>query len=278
MMPVSTTSFALVIAWLGFSCWYCTAETVAADSNPKAFWSADHETGDLCQWHDGDAKYPRGGIFNTGGTAAEAVATTDVAHSGRYSAKMTIRGAVRKKLAVRLMRWGNKAWDKGDSEDLPDEGYYSAWFYFPRHNEPKVWWNIFQFKSTRDGETGNQSQPMWTLNVDSDEGQMWLYLYTKFNSPRQHSRQIPSERVDLPIGRWVHIEALYKHSTTNDGRISIWQDGVLLYDVKAVRTAIGKRVTWGIGNYTDDIDPSTATIYADDAVISLEQIGVDGTR
>ncbi|MGD8237579.1 MAG: heparin lyase I family protein [Armatimonadota bacterium] len=244
-----------------------------AERERVAFWSADHETGDMSQWHDGKAKYPRGGVFNTGGELAEAEASTDFARSGKYSARMTIRGAAGRKLAVRLMRWGNEAWDTGESLGLPEEAYYSAWYYFPRAYRPAKWWNIFQFKSTPTGKTGQDSQPMWTVNVDSVDGEMTLYLYTKLNTPHNPGKQLVDPPLTLPVGKWVHLEVLYKHSETDGGRIAMWQDGTKIYDVDGVRTALGERITWGIGNYTDDIEPSTATIYVDDAVIATERIG-----
>jgi len=247
----------------------------AASPAPIIFWSADHETGDMSQWHDGDAKYPRGGIFNSGGDLAEAEASADFAHSGKYSARMTLRGAAQNKLAVRLMRWGNEAWDTDNSQGLPQEAYYSAWYYFPRAYKPAKWWNIFQFKSTPEGKTGRDSQPMWTVNVDSRDGKMTLYLYTKFNTPANPGKQLADPPLTLPVGKWVHLEVLYRHSETNAGRIAMWQDGTKIYDVDGVKTALGERITWGIGNYTDDIEPSTATIYVDDAVIATQRIGPD---
>lgn len=235
------------------------------------FWATDHESGDMSDWYDGDAVYPRGGIFNTPGNnpaKAEALASTDVAHSGQYSARMTIRGAAGKTRGVRLMRWGNMGWDQGDSLSLPTEAYYSAWFYFPQAYQPAVWWNIFQFKSHDADEV---SQPVWVLNVDQNaQGEMWFYLYSNYNPP--HSYHVPLTAVTIPVGQWVHVEAFYAQAEDNSGRITVWQDGTLIYDVPNVVTALSDVVVWGIGNYTDDITPADVTIYTDDAVIATQRI------
>ena len=98
---------------------------------PTILWSADHEEGNMSDWYTPSG----GGEFNSGGGVSSA--STDVAHSGRYSAKATI-ATPPSPSAVRLFRWA-------ESRANP-EAYYSAWFYFPRIHTPS-WWIIDQFKS-----------------------------------------------------------------------------------------------------------------------------------
>ena len=231
----------------------CTTVVLAqADSDDGVLWSADQETGDLSQWYAGQ----QGGEFDTGtGTAS---ITTDVAHSGQYAIQMTISDAHGQPQAARLFRW-----DRSADET---ERYYSAWYYFPQRYRPAVWWNIFQFKSEPDGDT--QSEPIWSLNVGNrGSGAMYLYLWDAIDR-RSYSQRV----VDLPEQQWVHLEARYVPAVDQAGRVTIWQDGVQLWDITNVQTAFANNVYWSIANYTDDIQPSTASIYIDDAVISSTRV------
>ncbi|MBV9169808.1 MAG: heparin lyase I family protein [Chloroflexi bacterium] len=218
-------------------------------TDTDVIWSADHETGDLSQWTADD----HGGPFNTG-TGTES-ASTDVAHTGRYSAVLTIRGAHGAAQAARIFRW--------DTEDeWGTDAYYSAWFYFPQRYRPAVWWNIFQFKSEPDG--ASQSEPAWSINVGNrGSGQMYLYLWDAIT---EHS--FGQTMADLPEKKWVHLEAYYVRAVDSEGRITVWQDGRQLWDVQNVQTTFADNLFWSVNSYTDDITPSTVTIYVDDAAIT----------
>ncbi len=207
-------------------------------------WSADTETGDVSEWSVGQSG---AAVFNTG--TGSITATTDVAHSGRYSLKMSISDANGRTQAARILRW----------HDTPVEGYYSVWFDFPRSYQPAQWWNVLQFKSV-----GSTNVPVWVLNVGNrGDGSMYFYLWDALT----RTSYSPLHRVDIPIQRWTQVRAYFRRSTDKTGRITIWQDGVLLFDVDQVQTAVGDNTHFGIGNYTDDITPSDAVIYADDAEI-----------
>jgi Polysaccharide lyase len=223
-------------------------------SDGLVMWSADHETGDFSQWEVDE----RGGIFNTGtGTAS---ITTDVAHSGHHAAKLTITQADGMAQAVRIFRWG--------SSEADADAYYSAWYYFPQRYRPAEWWNIFQFKSQAESES--ESKPTWSLNVGNRRGssEMYLYLWDAI-----HSRSYQQLIADLPERQWVHIEAHYLRSVDPVGHIAIWQNGLLLWDINDVQTAFAHNVYWSVNSYTDNLTPSTSTIYVDDAVIGRAWIG-----
>lgn len=225
------------------------AVPTATPSSPPAsiLWSADHETGDLSQWDKDEG----GGVFNTG--TGQVIVTNTVAHSGRYAIAMTINDANKQTQAARIFRWGEN----------PKEAYYSAWFFFPQIFKPEEWWIVFQFKS---------GDPMWLLNIENREnGDMVFYLWDWINK-QGYDNQMTSQITTVPIGRWVHVEAFYRRATDKTGRITIWQDGVKLYDFDGVQTATSDSVHWSLANYTDQITPSTATIYADDAVISTNPV------
>lgn len=110
-------------------------ETLPEQARNEILYVADMEEGDLSDRH-ADPHRPDlagGGVFTTpsdaGGSGVDAAwtarASTVVAHSGRYGAEATIRGAVRAEngnRAVRLMRWTDKPWDQ-DGEYFPAQAY-----------------------------------------------------------------------------------------------------------------------------------------------------------
>jgi hypothetical protein len=218
------------------------------------FWSADQETGDLSQW-DGDQ---RGGVFDSGtGTAS---ITSDVAHTGEYSIRLAIRDASGSTQGARIFRWDA-------SEKWGTDAYFGAWYYFPQRYLPATWWNIFQFKSEPDG--ASQSEPTWSLNVGNrDSGEMYLYLWDAI-----HERSYSQSISDLPENQWVHLEAYYRRAADHEGRITVWQDDLQLWDLTHVQTTLGDNLYWSVNNYTDAITPSTAILYVDDASISRSRSG-----
>lgn len=238
-------------------------------SNPGILWSADHETGDFSQW-----EYNQGrAIFNSNtppGTS-DASITDEVAHSGNYALKLSLTGASDgQSQGTRVVRrWLDSSEDP--PIPLPDEAYYSAWYYFPQVYKPQVWWNVFQFKSkSPDGVTN----AMFSFNIGYRNDIMYLYVYDKilFTAHGQGDGRLP-----IPVGQWVHIEAYLKKRFDNTGQLTVWQDGVKIIDVLNIRTIFGEddRLRWSVNNYTDDITPSDPVIYVDDAVISTERVGTD---
>lgn len=115
---------------------------------------------------------------------------------------------------------------------------------------------------------------MFSFNVGYKNGIMYLYVYDKilFTAHGQGD-----DRLAIPVGQWVHIEAYLKKRFDNTGQLTVWQDGVKIIDVQHIRTIIGEddRLRWSVNNYTDDIAPSDPVIYVDDAVISTERMGTD---
>jgi len=257
----------------------------------RLIWTADIEEGSLIDWTEDDFQYPGGGVFNTGAPdEAFAEASTEYAHSGSYSAHTQINGAIQAQngnRAVRLMRWTDTAWDNG-GDYLPRRAYYSTWMYIPEAYNPNKYqpwdpgdggfWNIFQFKANIE-ESSDSSVPMFAVNVDYDEntGENSLYMYSEFNAPNSFAQRNP---VPLPIGEWVHIEALYVADTAeNGGRIIIWQDGKRILRARNVDTIMDPafpNATWGIGNYTNHIAggpaEGSASIYFDDSAIARTRL------
>ena len=252
--------------------------TVVEDPTPDSkdiLWKADHETGDLTQWYkifEKDGKnYGSGGEFNspeknnTDDTFWFSGASRDVARKGQFSAKLQLFD-IQKALetpGVRLFRWGEPR--------SQDELYYSVWYYFPERYQIEQWWNVLQFKSSVAGT--NKNDPFFILNVGNrNNGDMYFYLYNGYQKTSYQQRL-----TDIPVGQWFQVEVYHRSRGDNTGAITVWQDGVELFDVQGVQTRyLEGDIQWSINNYTDNIRADTVTLYVDDAVISQTRVGSDG--
>lgn len=212
-------------------------------------WFADHETGDLSQWTASSG----GGAFNTASGNVSAV-KVDNAHGGQYVLALEIDNDDGAAHAARIFRW----------TESPKQGYYSAYLYFADPHPEAEWWNVMQFKSV---DEHGVSLPVWTVNVaTSRAGEMRLYLWDAIDGVSHPS---PTARVNVtvPVGQWIHVELYLDKSTGTDGRIALWQDGNLLYDLTNEATAISEEVHMSLNNYTDTRTNGVLTILVDDVVI-----------
>jgi hypothetical protein len=71
----------------------------------------------------------------------------------------------------------------------------------------------------------------------------------------------------------VHFEIMIRKATDATGRVTIWQDDVMIIDLQGVATASSDWMQWDAGASSTDLSPATASIYVDDATISLERLG-----
>lgn len=239
----------------------------AASSPPSSIlWSADHEEGDMSDWYTASG----GGEFNSGGIS---IASSDVAHSGRYSAKATISAPPT--TGARLFRWNESRANQ--------EAYYSTWVYFPQVYTPS-WWIVFLYKSRASSTT--DPDPFWFVQVGNrQDGAMYFFLTWWYGpwpggtveGPHQGEsggRDYRQTIKDIPVGKWVHLEAYLRQSAGFTGQIIVWQDGVEILNQNNVKTRypyMGNE--WALSSYSESISPSPATIYFDDAAISTQRLG-----
>lgn len=244
-------------------------DELPANVRSSILWFGDVEEGTLDDWNESHLNYPGGGVFNTpdvGHPDSVSEASRDVAHSGSYSAKNTIKNANGQSRGTRLFRWMDKGWDAGGTL-FPQEVYFSTWMYLPRAYGTQEFWNVFQIKSKLSGG----SKPVWTLNLQSNgDGTMSSYFYTKRNTPngRPHNVSNPN----IPVGEWFHLEAFVKQGNNNSGHLKFWINGQLAADWPNVTTTLDDHARWSINNYTGGIDGGTATIYYDDAAASTRAL------
>jgi hypothetical protein len=197
--------------------------------------------------------------------------STDFAHSGSHSAKLSIVTDGSTREAVRIFRWN-------ESKDprYPDL-YYSVWYYIPQLFQVRDWWNVFQWKSKYYSGGVEYTDPIFDLEVGnrSGSGAMYYYLRDEYHNVTYNS----PVSADLPVGRWFHVEAYLERAYDNSGHITVWQDGVQIFDEANVQTAIpsdgsgpASELQWSVDNYTHALTPNVCDTYIDDAAIGTRFI------
>lgn len=216
-------------------------------------WEARHETGDLDEWI-GDGE---------GGSAADApmaaiAATTALAHGGAYSVKMT-NSAVTELAASRVWR----------EAPYPADAYYSSWYYIPEPYALAAVWTIMQFRAP-DADDSSVSRYIIDVDVRSLPGGDLILSVYDHRAPYLRSPTPPTAMI-LPIGRWFLVEALFRNFSDDRGRLVIWLDGQVNYDI--VRPfGINNTVHWSLCSSGYGFSPGESTIYVDDAAVSLSRV------
>jgi len=214
----------------------------------EVLWQAGMERGDLSEWTAPGGRRAGGGPFNSDGGYAEA--SDEIAHTGRYSAKLVLPDGAG---GTRLFRW--------QESDRYSDAFYSAWFFVPTPFEPDEWWNVFQFKS-RLSEAKND--PFWVVNIGTrSDGTLHLYL-----GDWQHGVTFGQDLADVPIATWFQVECFLRQSSVGRGRIACWQDRTLLWDMQGVDTRFANATNqWSVNNYSSGVSPAPTVIYVDDAAV-----------
>jgi Polysaccharide lyase len=251
---------ALAAALLGAA--LASAATAGAGAGAaNVLWSSGVETGDISEW-----------LFNGGGPyitrSGRVSVERRVVHSGRYAMRLSIRGADGRHgdQAIRMFRYRLV-----EGSRLPLAAYYSVWLYFPVRATPRHYWNVIQWKTKL---SSGVVVPVFILNVANraSSGAMYLYLLQA-----RGRLSVAASRLDLPVRRWVQIETYYRWSTRGEGRVTVWQDGHRVMDLRRAVTAfptddVNPR-QWSVNNYTNAIRPSTISIFVDDAAITRRRLG-----
>ncbi len=232
------------------------------DGAAGILWSATFEAGDLSEW-SGDG---HGGAFVVDNVSVAPSATLALAHRGRYAGMATVAPVPGTTSINYLFR------------DQPSEpaAYYSAWFYIPSSFTVKSWLSLIHFNGSASGDGKNLSA-LWDLNLyPRPDGSLVAHLYDFFVTQTNLEQTFP---VPVPVATWVHFEVLLRKAADATGEIAVWQDGVSILDHRNAVTAPTDWVQWDAGVSSDDVAPSAATVYVDDAAISLSRLGTrDWTR
>jgi hypothetical protein len=228
------------------------------DLGSDLVWSATHETGDLSEW-----SLPAPGGPMTDGADATVAISTDVAHSGQYSVKLT-NSAVGSVETARVWHQGN----------FPKEAFYSVWYYLPRAYQTKVDWTILQFRTPTDDPTVISQ----FLDVDLRSlpgGELILSIYD--HRPQYLRLPTADPAIEVPVGRWFQIEVFFRNAPDDTGRFTLWLDGKLNYDIASRPMAPVPTVYWTPCSVTGDLVPTQGEIYVDDAAISFDWLTPEST-
>jgi hypothetical protein len=227
-------------------------------------WSADMETANLSQWTSGGT---HGGSYDSGDCIRPSNGvSTEKAHTGIYSMKITANTSTQES-GCRQFR---------HEESLTGNPYYySAWFYIPQFVQVRDYWNIFQFKSET---AAGLNDPFWVVDIlnKGPNGEMRLVLRWKgavagptAQDTTTGTKYYYQTLKNVPVGQWFNIESYLRQSDAYSGQIIVWQDGTEIFNKDMVRTKhLNGDERWSVNNYSNSLNPSTASLYIDDAVIS----------
>jgi hypothetical protein len=225
----------------------------------SVLWRANHEYRTTGEWWSPEPPGVEGN--NCGGEYDDAPAGSaiaGVAQNGQYGLVMRVpdlnTGA---SIGTRLFRWCEA--------QQHDALYYSAWYYIPQRVVVNYWWGIMEWKSP-----GSFNHKFMLIVRNRPDGAMYLTLERGMDSGGGAWGQ--SVR-DLPVARWVHVEAYYKKATDASGRVTVWQDGTQILDLADVATANSADLRWAVINYGQQTIPSDVTIGVDGAAISVRRLG-----
>jgi hypothetical protein len=229
------------------------------DLGSNVMWATDHESGELDDWYaDG-----KGGLLPMDGANSTVEIADDRAHSGRYSLKMT-------DLAM------SDSDGPGIYRELqsPPDAYYSAWYYLPQLYQTNSQWTIQKFRSRSDADPSAISHGH-DLNLRTlPGGQVVLYIFS--HDPEYLQAPLSDPPAFVPVETWFHVEVFYRPRTDETGKILVWLDDRLAYDLEDRRTTGSDDVLWDPCNIGEDIQPAPPILYLDDAAISLVRVTREG--
>jgi hypothetical protein len=221
-------------------------------------WLAAHEDGTLDEWSEassGGADLDLGGS----GTPGTAEPSSEFARSGAYSVKLT-RSALDAETGPALYR----------ELGALNAAYYASWFLVPEGQHPASRWTIMKFRLRGASSPGSLAEG---LDLDLRAVPEGGYVLSVFD----HDDQFLQEPIAAPPplvqgGRWFHLEVFYR-SANRDGGVMVWLDGREVY-------ALAPHPTSAQGAYfmtcNVAIDSVEASVYVDDASISLSRVTPDG--
>jgi hypothetical protein len=223
-------------------------------------WSADLERGDLTEWTadgSGDTRLPKDSSIEI---------STEAAHRGAHAIKL-----------VNPAAWDNQQEEGQEGPELfhdagaLDDAYYSAWFLLPEdyHLEPRL--TLMRLRSRdADGIADANGEELQLRSLPL--GGYVLQIYNDNAGFLLEPLADPAPRIDA--GRWFQLEARYEPQSS--GRLRVWLDGVLFYDLDGRPGAAGPEMVLDICNVAEAAEPAPVVLFVDDAAVSLSRVSVSG--
>lgn len=236
-------------------------------------WSADHETGDLSQWTtQGEGQT----AFNIGDAKASTLDLTRESMDPGASVQVTTEAAHSGFHALKLSNPGNKENRETGMEILrmvgpADDVFYSAWFMLPTDVELSPSITIARLRSRNDAGEVFNGEELQLRSLPTGG-----YVLQVFNNNSAFLREpLPEEPPYLEAGRWSQVEARYESHMS--GRLRVWLDGRLVYDLNGRPGAAGKDLVLSICNTGELFDPAPLDLFVDDVAVTLSRVGPSGT-
>ena len=247
------------------------------DLGTDILWSTGFEDGGL---ESLSAPPGAGGVYVQDAGNSSVVLTTEHAHSGRYSLKVTSSATL--KVPTPGPPGGGGIYKTGP---FPVGAYYSAWYYLPHPYATTTTWTILQFPAVLDPDAGPSGvNPVLELDLESQEdGSMTLLLS---DTNRQYlTSPLPVPPPLVVAGRWFQLEAYYRNAVDATGHLTLWFNGTEIYDVaRPTNAPIGDggqnpNVYFSPCSLVYQLGPSDAEVaelYVDDVAISWTRVTPEG--
>jgi hypothetical protein len=223
-----------------------------ADLGSDLLWVSTFEVGTFDEW----SSQPGGAATSDPSPNAIEI-SSEQAHRGRYSAKLTIvASSGGAQVNTGLVRRGN----------LPQSAYYSAWYYVPRTVDVGTFWTIFKIRRRSVVDDPTTEDELFDVDIKSlSSGEMAVHVYD-----HRVAGDLPlvAAAPVVPVSRWFQIEAYYHNMQDNTGRLTCWLDGSVFLDVEGTPLGPTPWVEWDAVNVGANLSPNPVTLFIDDAAIS----------
>lgn len=262
MFPLSARSrrSRLLVMGAAFAAGCLSACGGNIDVGSDVLWTARFEGGTFDEW----TNTPGGGASASSSTGAIEV-SGEHAHAGLFAAKLSVdapSGA------------GPQGAGMSRKGDLPDAGYYSAWYYLPRTVDVGQYWVLFKFRLRTVADDPSTEGELFDVGLVNDaSGEMTLQLFD-----HRVDAAVPLRVAGLvvPAGAWFQIEAYYRNASDSTGALAVWFDGEQVADLEGVATSPTPWVEWDVLNLGNDLTPGAAAIFVDDCALSGRRVGPGG--
>jgi hypothetical protein len=233
---------AIVLLALG-----CSPAPLDLGQDPDFVFFTDHETGDLSAWN------AHGSTWEDAGGKLALVRSP--ARSGRFAVDASVVAQpVGTQSAAFLF-----------AQDLPENAYFSAWFYLNEQVSSAYYWAFFKLAAQEQSST--DSQEIWVLDMAPGTSGSTLRLYSDV-----YPDEALSEPPVLPTGRWFQVEVFVRAPAPDEGELRIWVDGVQIFEHHGA-TLPASTVTWVIGSGADGLAAPAASLFIDDAAVTRRRLG-----
>lgn len=218
-------------------------------NNVKFFSNFDDGTAN--EWYaDGG-----GGIYGqeTGGQLI--IQSSAPVHSANFAGKFLVPNPSTGG-QIKLFRWRGI--------DLV-QGYYSAWYWFPKDFAVKGWVNIMQWKEKNDP---------WDheIAILAKENPNQFGVFVHFADQSTYMARCWGEKSLIPAEKWVKLTVFIKVDSTL-GEIKVWADDILIFNQSDLETkGNSDTIQFGVGNYPWTGEQPNLYFYIDDACASSSYV------